>query len=158
MGMMLYLAGSTRPNIAYDVHQCARLSHIPKRSHEIGVKHIAWYMKGTHTKCSIMNPDTENMGIDIYIYANFSGLYSTEDKMHLVSAKNRSGMLLTFGKLPILWSSKLQSEMSLSTLEAEYIVLSQGLRNLVSARRLMDELGKRIIYNLDKVSHVSKVW
>ena len=29
VGMLLYLAGSTRPDIAYDVHQCARFSHNP---------------------------------------------------------------------------------------------------------------------------------
>jgi hypothetical protein len=49
VGMMLYLAGSTRPDIAYVVHQCARFSHNPKRSHEIGVKHIARYLKGTQS-------------------------------------------------------------------------------------------------------------
>ena len=36
VGMMLYLAGSTRPDIAYVVHQCARFSHSPKRSHKLG--------------------------------------------------------------------------------------------------------------------------
>ena len=47
VGMMLYLAGSTRPDIVYAVHQCDRFSHSPKRSNEIGVKHIARYLKGT---------------------------------------------------------------------------------------------------------------
>ena len=78
--------------------------------------------------------------------------------MDPVSVKSRTGVLLTFGNVPILWSSKLQSEIALSTLEAEYIALSQGMRDLVSARRLMAELGKRMDYKLDKHSHVSKVW
>ena len=29
VGMMLYLAGSIRPDIVYAVHQCARFSHSP---------------------------------------------------------------------------------------------------------------------------------
>ena len=78
--------------------------------------------------------------------------------MDHVSVKNRSGGLLTFGNVPILWSSKLQSKISLSTLEADYIVLSQGMRDLVSIRGPMAELGKRMNYKLAKVSHVSKVW
>ena len=40
VGMILYLAGSTRLDIAYEVHQCARFSHNRKRSHEIGLKHL----------------------------------------------------------------------------------------------------------------------
>ena len=76
VGMMLYLAGSTRPDIAYDVHQCARFSHNPKKKHEVGVKHIARYHKGTSAKGIIMSPDLGNMRIDLYADADFVGLYA----------------------------------------------------------------------------------
>ena len=102
VGMMLYLAGSTKPDISYAVHQCARFSHSPKQSHEIGVKHIARYLKGTQTKGIIMTPDSTNMRIDMYADADFAGLYTTEDKMDPVSVKSRTGVLLTFGNVPIL--------------------------------------------------------
>ena len=105
-----------------------------------------------------MKPDVIKLCIDMYADADFAWLYTTEDKMDHVSVKSRTGVLLTFGNVPILWSSKLQCEIALSTLEAEYIALSQGMRDLVSARRLMAELGKRMDYKLDKHSHVSKVW
>ena len=35
VGILLYLAGSTRPDIAYAVHQCVRFSHDPKHGHEV---------------------------------------------------------------------------------------------------------------------------
>ena len=156
--MVLYLAGSTRPDIAYAVHQCARFSHNPRHSHEIGVKHIARYLKGTRDKGIIMQPDDTKLCIDMFADADFSGLYNTEDKQGPVSVKGRTGILLTFGNVPILWSSKLQSEIALSTLEAEYIALSQGMRDLVSARRLLAELGERMDYKVMKKYYVSKVW
>ena len=90
--------------------------------------------------------------------ADFAGLFATEDKMDPVIVKSRTGVLLTFGNVPILWASKLQTEIALSTLEAEYIALSQGMRDLVSARRLMAELGERMNYKMDNISHISKVW
>ena len=102
VGMMLYLAGITRPNIAYAVHQCARFSHSLKQSHEIGVKHIARYLKGTQTKGIILTPDKDNMRIDMFADADFTGLYTTEDKIDPVSVKIRTGVLLTFGNAPIL--------------------------------------------------------
>ena len=105
-----------------------------------------------------MTPDKNNLRIDMYADADFAGLFATEDKMDPVSVKSRTGVLLTFGSVPILWASKLQTEIALSTLEAEYIALSQGMRDLVSARRLMAELGERMNYKIDYISHISKVW
>ena len=98
------------------------------------------------------------MRIDMFEDANLSELYTTEDKMDPFSVKIQTGVLLTFGNVPILWCSNLQSEIALSTLDAEYISLSQGMRDLVLARRLMVELGERMNYKTNKVSHVSKVW
>ena len=41
---------------------------------------------------------------------------------------------------PLIWGSKLQSEIALSTAEAEYIALSQVLREVIPAMNLMVEL------------------
>ena len=55
-------------------------------------------------------------------------------------------------------SSKLQTEIALSTLEAEYIALSQGMRELVLERNLVLELRKNTNLNLKQVGLVSKTW
>ena len=62
--------------------------------------------------------------------------------MDPVSAKSRTGILLTFGTVPVLWYSKLQSEISLYILEVEYIALFQEMRELVSASSLISQIGK----------------
>ena len=48
--IFLYLGGSNRPDIVYDVHHFARFSHVPKNSHEIGIKRIIMYLRGTREK------------------------------------------------------------------------------------------------------------
>ena len=40
IGMLTYLDGHTRPDIAYAVHQCARFTFAPKTSHESALKRI----------------------------------------------------------------------------------------------------------------------
>jgi hypothetical protein len=41
-----------------------------------------------------------------------------------------------------LWSSKLQTEIALSTTEAEYIAMSQAARDLIPMRALLQEFSK----------------
>jgi hypothetical protein len=38
VGMLMYLAVHTRPDIAYAVHQTARYTHAPEASHDVAVK------------------------------------------------------------------------------------------------------------------------
>ena len=48
--------------------------------------------------------------------------------------------MITLGQIPVSWGSKLQSETALSTMEAEYISLSQALRVLLPLRIALDEV------------------
>ena len=91
------------------------------------------------------------------IYA-FVGLFTSEEKDDPISVKSKTGLLLTFGDVPIFWSSKLESEIALSTLEVEYIALSQGMRELVAGRILLQELTTRIKFDMSNISMVCKVW
>jgi hypothetical protein len=47
VGMLLYLSGHTRHNIAYAVNCCARYMFCPKHSHELALKCIGRYLKQT---------------------------------------------------------------------------------------------------------------
>ena len=72
----------------------------------------------------ILSPDRNKLQLDFNADANFAGVFVSEDKQDPVSVKSRTGLLMSFGGVPIFWSSKLQTEIALSTLEAEYITLS----------------------------------
>ena len=87
VGMLLYLAGSTRPDIAYAVHQCAIFSHQPQASHEVGIKHIIRYLKGTRDKGLIMKPHKDDLKLDLFAGADFAGLFASENKLDPVSVK-----------------------------------------------------------------------
>ena len=45
-----------------------------------------------------------------------------------------------YQRIPILWASKLQTEIALSSTESEYIFLSKGLQEIIPLMRLIHEL------------------
>ena len=56
IGLLNYISGSSRSDIAYATHSVARLSSNPKASHDKGVKRIIKYLKGTKENGLIMYP------------------------------------------------------------------------------------------------------
>ena len=50
------------------------------------------------------------------------------------SVKSRTGCVLKYGWMPITWFSRLQTEIVLSTTEAEYIALSAAAREVLPLR------------------------
>ena len=148
VGMLLYLASNSRPDIAFAVHQCARFTHNPKASHEKGLLRICAYLKGTQDKGLIFKPTFDNIAVDCYVDADFLGLFGTEDSHDPISAKSRTGYVITLANCPLLWVSKLQSEIALSTCESEFVALSQAFRSLVPTKRLLEETLKGMNLNV----------
>ena len=77
-----------------------------------------------------------------------------EDDQDPVCVKSRTGYVLTLGNCPILWVSRLQSEIALSTLEAEYMALSMLMRELLPMRELLQEVGEQIDMDFAKPSQM----
>ena len=146
VGMLLYLSSNSRPDIQFAVHQCARFNHCPRKSHGEAIKRICRYLVGTQDKGLLFKP-SKKMELDLYVDADFAGLWGHEHDQDPVCVKSRTGYLITLGECPVIWVSKLQTEIALSTLESEYIALSQAMRDLVPMRRLLQEVGTKM--NLD---------
>ena len=139
VGMLLYLAQNSRPDIAYAVHQCARFTHSPKHSHGVAVKRILRYLNSTKDKGMYIKPN-KSLTIDCYVDADFAGLWKVEDDQSPLCVKSRSGFLITFMGCPLNWFSKLQTQIALSTMEAEYIALSQSMREIIGLREILKEI------------------
>ncbi len=49
------------------------------------------------------------------------------------------GCIITYAGCPMHWTSKMQTEIALSTTEAEYIALSQSMREVLPIMWLLEE-------------------
>jgi Reverse transcriptase (RNA-dependent DNA polymerase) len=154
IGMMMYLANNTRPDIAYAVHQAARFTHHPRHSHAVGVKRIARYLKQTKLEGMLFCPQT-SLRVDCYVDADFAGSFSVANKQDPVSVKSRTGYVIMYRGAPLLWASKMQTQIALSTMEAEYIALSQAMRDLIPIREVLKEI-MTVVFEVNKsISYVT---
>jgi hypothetical protein len=158
IGMLLYLTGHSRPDVQQAVHQCARFTHNPRASHEEAVKHICRYLKGTRDKGLVFRIDGD-LTLDCYVDADFAGLWKVEHETDPVCVKSRTGFVIMLGGCPLLWVSRLQTEIALSTTEAEYIALSTAMRDVLPARALLVEIGQELSLSFsDRSTFHTRVW
>ena len=81
----------------------------------------------------IIRPDM-TLNLDCYADADFAGLWTHEDPHDTLSVKSRTGYIMTLGEVPVIWTSKMQTEIAMSTMEAEYIAVSTAMKELIPLR------------------------
>ena len=144
VGMLMYLASNSRPDIAFAVHQCARFTHSPRASHGEAIKRICRYLQRTLENGLILRPKSK-LRLDVHVDSDFAGLWKREDDQNPVCVKSRTGFVISLADCPILWQSKLQGQVALSTMEAEYIALSTSLRSLLPLKELVREVASSLM-------------
>jgi hypothetical protein len=80
IGKLNFLEKSTRPEIAYAVHQCARFTANPRKSHGEAVKRIGRYLLATKEKGIILQPSREKL-FDCWVDASHAGEWNKKDAM-----------------------------------------------------------------------------
>jgi hypothetical protein len=155
IGMLLYLANHTRPDISFAVAQCAQYNRLPKLQHEQALEHIGQYLKGMMDKGLVLKPDSSHpLDIDCYVDADFAGLYGYKQPYDPSSVKSQSGFILCVSNCLCIWSSKLQDLIATSTTEAEYNTLLDVVHKVIPLQTLLEFLAKTIGYDREVISNI----
>ncbi len=104
----------------------------------------------------IYKPDALR-GIEVFADADFTGGWNPEDAMNAENVQSCTVYVIFYARCPIFWQSKLQTEIALSTVEAEYIALSQALRETIPMTNLMQEMNVIFPLYLPQPKFVLKV-
>ncbi|KAK1419452.1 hypothetical protein QVD17_28620 [Tagetes erecta] len=116
IGSLMYLTAS-RPDIMYAVCVCARYQSDPKESHLVAVKRIFRYLKGK-PNLGLWYPYEGNFELYSYSDSDFGG--------YALDRKSTTGGCQFLGPRLVSWQCKKQTNVSVSTAEAEYIAASAG--------------------------------
>jgi hypothetical protein len=139
VGCLSYIQAMIRPDITMAVQQCARFCNNPQRDHEEAVKRICRYLLKTKDEGLILRPD-KSRGLECYVDADWAGSWNDRSSHDPLSSHSRTGFVVLYAGCPIIWGSKMQQLIALSTTEAEYIALSTALRDVIHVIHLLEEL------------------
>ena len=102
----------------------------PPCTHSAAIEHIAVYLRVTCNDRLILDPNRPKY-FKLYADTDFCGnWYRPTVSNDPSTAKSRSGYVTLYAGFPIVWASKLQTLVALSSTEAECISLSPSLRYL----------------------------
>lgn len=142
IGKLNFLEKSTRPDIAFITHQCARYSVDPRKEHGEAIRWLAMYLKGTREKRIILKP-VQGKELDVYVDADFAGAWDPQESHQRDTARSRHGYVISYGGCPILWKSQLQTEIALSSTKSEYTGLSYALRDAILVMQTIREMKEK---------------
>ncbi|XP_055527250.1 uncharacterized protein LOC129719859 [Wyeomyia smithii] len=113
----------------------SRRTNNPSQRDWLEFKRVVRYLIGTEDyELRLGDASENNLTLIGFCDADWAG-----DR---VDRKSTSGFLLRIGNATVSWASRKQNCVSTSTMEAEYIALSEAAQEAVWLRRLLSELGE----------------
>jgi hypothetical protein len=131
IGGLLYIAGSTRPDISYAVGVLSRYNSQPTKAHWTAGLRVLGYLQST-SELSLFFPAQTDNKLTVYSDADWAGDASTR--------RSTSGMTVVLGGGVIHWKSKLQPCVALSTCEAELYALSIAVTEGIALKRILSQI------------------
>ena len=92
IGVLMYLANSTRSDIVFSINLLARYSFAPTRRHWNEIKHVLWYLRGTSDMGLYYSKESKSQLIG---YANVGYLWDSH------KAQSQTGYVFTYGRTTI---------------------------------------------------------
>jgi hypothetical protein len=74
-------------------------------------------------------------------------MWGHEDKQDPACVKSRTGYVIFMMDCPVVWVSKLQSDIATSTMESEYNSLSIAMRDVIPLQHLAKEIVRGLGYD-----------
>lgn len=116
-GSLMWVQVATRPDLLFAVGLLARFQANPGLAHWQALIHVLGYVKGTFKYRITYSKDFRGQGKPIgYVDVDYGG--------DLDTWRSTSGYVFLMAGGAVLWSSKHQNTVALSTTEAEYMAMT----------------------------------
>jgi Fe2+ transport system protein FeoA len=140
IGSLMYAVQCTRPDIAFAISKLSRFTSNPSNDHWKAIGRVLGYLK-----------KTKNLGLQ---YTKFPAVLEGFTDASWISStgesKSTSGWVFTLGGGAVSWKSKKQTCITHSTMESEFVALSETGKEAEWLKELLYEipLGPKIISSI----------
>ena len=124
----MYIQSSTRPDISFAVKELSRYLSNPSWAHMHAADRLLHYL---HTTRAV------GLTYDARVSDDLSSFSDADWAGQLDNRRSTSGRVHMLSGAAVMWSSRQQRCVSLSSAEAEYVALSEAGRDVIWLRRLL---------------------
>lgn len=130
VGHLAFLAGRTRPDITYAVNLFSQYQEDPGMNHWNGLLKLLGYVDYTKDlKLNLSN--VNNLNLRCFSDADFAN--NKDDRTSM------GGQIIFLDQVPIAWRSFKQKVVALSTMESEFIALTEAAKELTWLHKILTE-------------------
>ncbi|GKV22644.1 hypothetical protein SLEP1_g32496 [Rubroshorea leprosula] len=133
VGSLMYAMVCTRPDISHAVSVVSRYMANPGKGHWEAVKWILWYLQGTTDVGLVYDRSANPSG-------NVVGFVDSDFAGDLDKRRSTTGYVFTLSGCAISWKATLQSTVALSTTEAEYMAITEAVKEALWLKGLVSDL------------------
>ena len=128
VGCFMYLAVTTRPDIAYYATWLGQFSAHPTRFHMLAAKHVLRYLGGTRLLALSLGVSSAPVPLSLTGYMQNMGCSDADWASDASDRKSISGYSFFFQGSLVSWSSVKQKSIALSSTEAEYYAMIHAFK------------------------------
>ncbi|KZV43791.1 hypothetical protein F511_41481 [Dorcoceras hygrometricum] len=133
VGSVMYAMICTRPDLAHAVSVVSRFMANPGKCHWQALKWMMRYLKGTQNLGLVYGGNqTGGEAVLGYVDSDYAGSIDTR--------RSLTGYVFTVYGTAVSWKANLQSVVALSTTEAEYIAVTEAVKEALWLKGLASEL------------------
>ena len=142
-GSLNHAAVFSRPDIAFAVSKLSQFNSDPTETHMKAARRVLAYLKGTINHSIVYGNASHN---DIHAYTRafhpdqVLGFADADYVTDKDDRKSQTGYVFMINNGPVSWTSHKQTSVALSTMEAEYMSLSDASREAIARIHLYSDL------------------
>ena len=141
VGMLLYLVKHSRPDIANCVRELSKVLDGATQGSYKEMLRVIKYVLDTKTLGLKIEPDNKPKGTPWNIVCFTDSDYATDP----VTRRSVTGYVIYVHGVPVVWRSKAQQSITLSSTEAEWFALSEGVKEIRFLTQLCESMQIQVV-------------